>query len=61
MQKVISVDIFSRSGTSIKSITEYNFEGLNKLLEEGYVIVKVYQISPSASTNHVILTFVLNK
>lgn len=64
MQKVVTVNISSRpdkEGAGFQKFTEYEFPIVNKYLEEGYVILNVYQIAPSDNVPASTITFILQK
>lgn len=59
-QKVISVNVLSRSGSN-QEFREMEFPILNKYLDDGYRVVNTYQIAPSPQLYVVTLTFILEK
>ncbi|WP_029295705.1 hypothetical protein [Chryseobacterium hispalense] len=63
LQKVVTVNVLSRVGTTNQSgeFKELEFPTLNKYLAEGYQIVNVHQIAPSPQLYVVMITFILEK
>lgn len=60
-QKVITINVLSRTGSVEKEFKELEFPILNKYLDEGYSVVNVYQIAPSPQLYVVTITYVLEK
>lgn len=63
MQKVVTVNVLARTGTSndVPNFLELEFPILNKYLEEGYTVKAVHQIAPSPSLYSATFTFILEK
>ena len=60
-QKVISINVLTRTEGNTSSFKELEFPTLSKYLEDGYMVKEVHQIAPSQNLYVITLTFILEK
>lgn len=60
-QKVISINVLTRTEGNTSSFKELEFPTLTKYLNEGYLVKEVHQIAPSQNLYVITLTFILEK